>query len=346
MTYHLKNLRDQVIVITGASSGIGLATARMAAKEGAKLVLAARTEDALRQLESEIREQGRDAAYVVADVTKQEDVRRIAETAKSRFGRIDTWVNNAGGSVYGRIMDVPVEEQRMLFEVNYWGMVYGSRVAVEYLRNNGGALINLGSVASDRAIPLQGAYAASKHAVKAFTDTLRSELEKDNVPISVTLIKPTAIDTPFFRHAENYMDARPVEPSPMYAPETVAKAILRAARTPLRDILVGGLAPAQSMMGRIFPRLGDKFVNATMFKGQKDERPARPGENQVFHHPSGELRERGDYNRRTLERSWYTEIASRPFLASMMAAGAGLAAVALMKSRSHSGPGVMAMLRR
>ena len=119
MTYHLKNLRDQVIVITGASSGIGLVTARMAAKEGAKLVLAARTEDALRQLESEIREQGGDAAYVVADVTKQEDVRRIAETARSRFGRIDTWVNNAGGSVYGRIMDVPVEEQRMLFEVNY-----------------------------------------------------------------------------------------------------------------------------------------------------------------------------------------------------------------------------------
>jgi len=233
----------------------------------------------------------------------------------------------------------------MLFEVNYWGVVYGSRIAVEYLRNNGGALMNLGSVASDRAIPLQGAYAASKNAVKAFTDTLRSELEKDNVPISVTLIKPTAIDTPFFRHAENYMDARPVEPSPMYAPETVAKAILRSARTPVRDILVGGLAPAQSMMGRIFPRLGDKFVNATMFKGQKDERPARPGENQVFHHPSGELRERGDYNR-TLERSWYTEIASRPFLASMMAAGAGLAALALMKRKSHAGAGWMALLHR
>lgn len=242
----------------------------MAAKEDAQLVLAARTEDALRQLES------------------------------------------AGGYVYGRIMDVPIEEQRMLFEVNHWGVVYGSRVAVECLRNNGGALINLGSVASDRAIPMQGAYAASKHAVKAFTDTFRSELEKDNDPISVTLIKPPAIARAFFRQAENYMDARPVEPSPMYAPETVAKAILRSARTPVRDILVGGLAPAQSMMGRIFPRLGDKFVNVTMFKGQKEERPARPGENQVFHHPPGELRERGNYNRRTLERSWYTEITALP----------------------------------
>ena len=98
------------------------------------------------------------------------------------------------------------------------------------------------------------------------------------------------------------------------------------------------------MMGRIFPRLGDEFVNATMFKGQRDERPARPGENQVFHHPSGELRERGDYNRRTLERSWYTEIASRPFLASVMPAGAGLAAMAFMKRKSHAGSGWMALL--
>jgi short-subunit dehydrogenase len=335
-----------VIVITGASSGIGLATARMAAKSGARMVVAARTEDALKQLESEIRAQGGEAAYVVADVTKEDDVRTIAATAEKRFGRIDTWINNAGGSVYGRIMDVPIEEQRMLFEVNYWGIVYGSRVAVEHLRTQGGALINLGSVASDRAIPLQGAYAASKHAVKAFTDTLRSELEKDNVPISVTLIKPTAIDTPFFRHAENYMDQQPVEPSPMYAPETVAKAILRAAQNPVRDILVGGLAPAQSMMGRIFPRLGDKFVNATMFKGQKDARSPRPGENQIFHRPSGELEERGDYERMTLERSWYTEIASRPMLASAMAVGAGLAAAAFMKRRSHARSGLLSLLHR
>lgn len=344
MTSHLKNLCDQVIVITGASSGIGLTTARMAARAGAKLVLAARTEEPLEQLESEIRAQGGEAVYVVADVTKQEDVHRIAETAEHRFGRIDTWINNAGGSVYGRIMDVPLEEQRMLFEVNYWGIVYGSRVAVEHLRKRGGALINLGSVASDRAVPLQGAYSASKHAVKAFTDSLRSELEKDNVPISVTLIKPTAIDTPFFRHAENYMDQQPAEPSPMYAPETVAKAILRAAHTPVRDILVGGLATAQSMMGRIFPRIGDKFVNAALFRGQKDNRPSLPGENQIFHRPSGELRERGDYDRMTLERSWYTEIASRPVLASVMAVGAGIAAAALMKRRVHARHGWLSLL--
>jgi short-subunit dehydrogenase len=334
VTYNLKPLNDQTIVITGASSGIGLTTARMAARQGAKLVLAARSEAALQELEHEIRSAGGDAVAVAADVAVENQVRRIAETARERFGGFDTWVNDAGGSVYGRLADVSIDEQRKLFEVNYWGTVYGSLIAVEHLRNRGGALINLGSVASDRAIPLQGAYCASKHAVKAFTDTLRSELEKDKAPVSVTLIKPTAIDTPFFRHAETYMNAQPVEPSPMYAPETVADAILRAAQNPVRDILVGGLAPVQSMMGRLFPRLGDKFVNATMFKGQKSRRQPRPGENQIFVRPSGELRERGDYDRITLERSWYTEIAARPMLASAFAIGAGIAAAAWMRRKS------------
>jgi len=322
MAIKLKPLSSQVIVITGATSGIGLVTARRAAREGARVVIAARNEEPLRQLETEIRGAGGEALAVVADVTRPEDVRRIAQAAQERFGGFDTWVNDAGGSVYGKIMDVPVEEERKLFEVNYWGVVYGSRAAVEHLRSRGGALINVGSVASDQGIPLQSAYSASKHAVKAFTDSLRVELERDAIPVSVTLIKPTAIDTPFFKHAKTYMDAQPVEPSPMYAPETVAKAILHAAEHRVRDLLVGDIAPVQSVMGRLLPRLGDKFSKRTMFEGQMSDRAPAPGDNQIFDQPSGELHERGGYRDvKVMERSLYTEAAMRPAWTKLLSVG-------------------------
>ena len=218
MDIKLKKVRDQVIVITGASSGIGLVTARMAAERGAKVVGAARNETALRELCDEIRSEGGHATYVDADVGREEEVREVARRAIDDFGRIDTWVNNAGVSIYGRIMDVPVDDMRRLFETNFWGVVYGSKIAVEHLRKTGGALINVGSVVSDAAVPLQGAYSASKHAMKAFTDVLRMELEDERAPISVTLIKPAAIDTPYFRHARNYLEREPQHAPPVYAP--------------------------------------------------------------------------------------------------------------------------------
>ncbi|HZQ50659.1 MAG TPA: SDR family oxidoreductase [Bryobacteraceae bacterium] len=334
MKINLKRLDRQTIVITGASSGIGLTTAREAARRGAKVVVAARAEDALRRLAEEINGFGEQAEYVVADVSRREDVQRISATAIQRFDGYDTWINNAGGGVYGRIVDVPVDDERRLFEVNYWGVVYGSRIAAEHLRTHGGAIINIGSVASDRAIPLQGAYSASKHAVKAYTDVLRLELRKEGAPVSVTLIKPTAIDTPFFKHAKTYMDAQPVEPPPMYAPDTVTRAILYAAENPVRDVLVGGAAPLQSMLGRLAPALGDRFMNATMFEGQKSKRAPEPGDNGFPERFSGDLRERGNYDVHVCESSLYTEIAIRPMVKMAVMTGVGLGiASALWKRR-------------
>src|SRR5690242_13676398 len=161
----LKPLREQVIVVTGASSGIGLTTARLAAERGARLVVAARSEQALRQLEEEINTAGGEALAVAADVGKEEDVQHIADAAVTRFGGFDTWVNDAGISIYGRLLDVPPEDHQRLIQTNLWGVVHGSTVAARHLRNKGGAIINLGSIVSDRAIPLQGMYSASKHAV-------------------------------------------------------------------------------------------------------------------------------------------------------------------------------------
>ena len=229
MSVSLKPLDQQTLVVTGASSGIGPTTARKAAERGARVVLAARSGDDLRQLAGEI---GTDQAVAVeADVTNRDDVRRIAQAAQDTFGGFDTWVNDAGAFVYGRLEEVPIEDMRQLFEVNLWGLVYGSLEAVAHLKGRGGALTNVGSVLSDRAIVLQGIYSASKHAVKGFTDALRMELEDEGAPVSVTLVKPSAIDTSYPTHAKNYMDERASIPPPVYAPDVVARAILPAPST-------------------------------------------------------------------------------------------------------------------
>jgi short-subunit dehydrogenase len=345
MKYNLKPVSEQTMVITGASSGIGLATARMAAAKGARLVLAARQEDALRQLAEELnsapagQQNGHPAstqeraAYVAADVRNFEDVRKIAQVANEKFGGFDTWVNDAGVSVYGLIRDVPVEDEREVMEVNFWGSVYGMRTAVEHLKQKGGAIINIGSEASEHWIPLQAAYTASKHALKAYTNTLRLELEHDKIPVSVTLVMPTGIATPFFEHAKNYMKEAPKAPSPMYAPEVVGEAILYAAEHTTRDFLVGETALIYTTLSKFAPKLHDRMMQVTGFKGQKSSRTARPGENQAIDKPSGTLKERGEYEVTVLESSAYNKAKKHPVLAGAIAAAASVAVTAALWPR-------------
>ncbi|HEV7784332.1 MAG TPA: SDR family oxidoreductase, partial [Thermoanaerobaculia bacterium] len=235
-----KPLDQQVIVITGASSGIGLATAVSAAAAGAKLVLAARSEQTLTEIVKGIKDAGSDAISVAADVGDRQQVEKVAEAAIRSFGRIDTWVNDAGVSIYGRLDVVSEEDSRRLFDTNFWGVVNGSLAALPHLRREGGALINVGSEVSEGVVPLQGMYSASKHAVKGFTDALRVEIEEvDQAPVSITLIQPTAVDTPYPQHARNYMNQEAKLPSPKIDPQKVADAILKAATHHERDVKVG-----------------------------------------------------------------------------------------------------------
>ncbi len=332
MNIQLKKLNEQVIVITGATSGIGLVTARMAAGRGARLILAARNEEALRRLVNETAASGAQAVYVVADVGKQADVRRIAEKAIEHFGGFNTWVNNAGVSIYGRVLDVSMEDHRQLFETNYWGLVYGSQVAAEHLRQKGGALINIGSSLSDRAIPIQGTYCASKHAVKGYTDALRMELEEEGAPISVTLIKPSAIDTPYREHAKNYMTVEPLNPPPVYAPETVAEAILYCAEHPERDVFIGAGGKALSLGGEYAPRLTDKVMEATLFNLQKTNKPSLASRPDGLYSPLSKLEERGGYPGHVAESSLYTKASLHPLIAGALLVGAGLTLAALLRS--------------
>ncbi len=267
----LKPLDRQVIVITGASSGIGLATALAAAHERARLVVAARSKDTLEALVREIEANGAEAVAVQADVGMRAEVEGIARAAIERFGRIDTWINNAGVSVYGRLDEVSDEDSQRLFQTNFWGVVNGSLVALEHLRRDGGALINVGSEVSEAVVPLQGMYTASKHAVKGFTDVLRIELEADGAPVSVTLVQPTAVDTPFPEHAGNYMDHEPKLPTPMIQPEKVASAILDAARQPTRNVKVGAMARVNAAFSKLLPSLGHRMARMQMGRQQRDE---------------------------------------------------------------------------
>ncbi|MDN4052238.1 SDR family oxidoreductase [Massilia sp. YIM B02763] len=328
MAVQLRKLDEQVVVITGATSGIGLTTARQAAEGGARLVLAARSGDALDQLASELRRTGTQVATVAADVGKAEDVERIGHTAMQRFGRIDTWINNAGVSIFGRNEDIPIEDMQRLFQTNYWGVVHGSLEAVKHMKTRGGgAIINLGSELSDHSIPLQGIYAASKHAVKAFTDSLRMELEKDKAPISVTLVKPAGIETMFVPHARNYMDKEPALPKPVYAPELAAKAILYAAQHPKRDVFVGGAAKALSSSNFAMPGVMERFLRATMFAQQKSKQASPPNRRDALYEPDprSELRQRQDASKPVIESCAYTSAALRtPKLLPLLVGGAAL----------------------
>lgn len=275
----LKPIEEQVIVITGASSGIGLATAEAAAQRGAKLVLCGRSEQSLREIASRMSLEGGEAIAVACDVSERQQVQQVGDEALERFGRIDTWVNNAGIGMYGRLDDSAEPDARRLFDINFWGVVNGSMVALPILKRNpnGGAIINVGSEVSDAAVPLLGMYTASKHAVKGFNDTLRVEVEEvDEAPISITLIQPTATDTPFPQHARNFMDREAKLPEPMIEPRKVAEAILSAAEKPTRATQVGGGAKMNVAMSRLLPGMADKMAAKYVDRQQYEEPPRNP----------------------------------------------------------------------
>lgn len=276
MDYELKPLNQQVIVITGPSSGIGLATALTAAAKGARVVLASRSEKVLEELVQQIRLAGAQATEVVADVGKREDMERVARVAVDTYGRIDTWINNAGNSIYGRIEEVSEEDNRRLFDTNFWGVVNGSLAALPHLRRSGGALINVGSEVSEAVVPLQGMYSASKHAVKGFTDALRVELLEAKAPVSVTLIQPTAVNTPFPEHAKNYMDREPRLPTPQVDPRQVAEAILDAAAKAVRDVKVGTMSKVNTAASHLVPKLADWMASKQATRQSYDAPPVDP----------------------------------------------------------------------
>lgn len=285
-------IEEQVIAVTGASSGIGLCTALMASERGAKVVMISRSEAILQEMASAIRAEGGDALAIGADVSNRQEIDAAVEATVQRFGRIDTWVNNAGVAIYGRLTEVSEQDSRRLFDVNFWGVVNGSLAALPHLARSGGALINIGSELSDAVVPLQGMYAASKHAVKGFTDALRVEIERiGQAPVSVVLIQPTAVDTPYPEHARNYMDREPKVPDPMLDPTRVANAVLKAAVEGGRDVTVGAMAAMNTTVSKLLPRLADRMA---VLQGSRQQRDSVPRQREgALYQPSQDGRIHG-----------------------------------------------------
>jgi short-subunit dehydrogenase len=333
MSVRLKPLNEQVIVITGATSGIGLATAREAARRGAKVVLCSRDGTDLEQVASEITAQGGEAIAVAADVGERDALETVASRAVSQYGHIDTWINNAGTSIYGELVDVPLDDAERMFRTNYWGVVNGSLIALPHLRKDGGALINVGSEVSETAVPLQGHYVASKHAVKGFTDTLRMELSKNGDPISVTLIQPAAIDTQFLDHSKTYLGVVPSHPAPVYDARIVANAILDCCEHPRRNLRIGGGAKLFTAMEKVAPRLGDRMKERVVFDETMSDRPKGPDEDTLWEPRSGDVSESGSYRGKVKRRSLYTTAALHPMATFFGAAAVGVGLTTLMMRR-------------
>jgi short-subunit dehydrogenase len=285
-------------------------------------------------------ERGHDVAYFVADVTDADALAEVVDFAVERFGGIDTWVNCAGVGMFGRAMDISLEDARRLVDIDFWGQVHGSRTAIDYVQQRepngyGFALINIGSVESDRAVPLHSFYSASKHALKGFTDALRMELEEAGLPVSVTLIKPGPIDTPFVQHALNLMDKEGSFPPPVYAPELVGEAILHAARYPRRDLVVGGGGWLISRVGLLAPRLADRLMRRTFFKMQQQDAP--PERKHALRSPGNAGgNERGSYPGTVRNTSLYTSAQLHPKAVQFALAAVGVAAAIFLTSGSRT----------
>lgn len=255
-------VRDSVVVITGASSGIGRATAVRLAARGAHLVLAARRGNELESVAAECRERGAACLVVPTDVADEDAVQRLADRALGEFGRIDVWINDAGVSAFGPFETTPSDVYRRVVETNLFGCIHGTRAALRRFRDRGhGIVINVGSVVSQLPQPWASAYVVSKHGILALDRCIRQELQlQGERTIHVVTVLPSTIDTPLFQNAANYTGRRVVPMPPIDDPEMVAQAIEGAIRRPRREIPVGRASRSGAAMARFVPAITERTM--------------------------------------------------------------------------------------
>jgi short-subunit dehydrogenase len=323
-----------VVVITGASQGIGRETALLLGRAGASIVPVARNQAALKTLSDEIERSGGRSEPMVADVSEYAALERVADRAEERFGRIDTWVNNAAVSVYARVDELEPEEIARVVSVNLLGQMYGSKVAASRMaRVDSGAIINVGSALSERAVPLQAAYVATKHGIAGFTEALRLELAETSPGIDVVLILPSSIDTPLFNFARSKIGVMPMPVPPVYQPRAVAEAIAHAAEHGGRDIVVGGWGKMLILGQRLSSSLLDRYMvqGHRMVDQQETDRPDDPRDN-LFDPSTGPGSTRGEFGDGAKPVSLYTrELELHPLRKRALTLAAMLVALAVVR---------------
>lgn len=322
----MRPARPEVVVITGGTAGVGRATACRFATAGARIAILARGRDGLDATVRDIEARGGIALPIIADVARPADVLEAAARTERELGPIDIWINNAMTTVFGRIDQLTAKEYRRVTDVTYHGVVWGTRAALEVMRPRGrGVIVQVGSALSHRAIPLQAAYCGAKHAVRGFTDALRSELIHDGVDIHVTMVQLPAINTPQFRHCENKLGCAPQPVPPIFQPEIAAEAIYWAAHHQRREVFLGAPTIEAILGQQLAPGLLDRYLAAAAYEGQCSDGPVHGGTSNLFDPVPEDQGAHGDFDDRARSRDRLATAGTRLGAAGVRALAAALA---------------------
>lgn len=328
-------------MITGATAGVGRATARAFARQGYDVGLIARDIDGLENAAAEAALDGVDAVIAPADVANADEVEEAAAIIEKQLGPIDVWVNNAMTAVFGRFLDVNPGEYERVTQVTYLGQVNGTRAALRRMvPRDHGRILQVGSALAFHGIPLQSAYCGAKHAVKGFTDSVRTELMHDGSNITIGMIQLPAMNTPQFRIVRSRVPEKTQPVPPIYAPEIAARGIVWMAEHPgRRELWVGGITSAAILAGRLAPGLMDHYLARTAVDSQLTGQPADPGaEDNLFQPVSSDQGAHGDFDQMEHNHSPMTNlamhrVATASAAAGAVAAGAGALAYGMLRRR-------------
>ena len=305
---------SRVVVVTGASAGVGRAIAHEFGRHGAKVALIARGREALEQVKFEIEQLGGEAFVAVADVSSWDKVLQASQDILAQWGHIDVWVNNAMVSVFAPVAETTAEEYRRVTEVTYLGYVHGTLAALQHMRaRSQGAIIQIGSALAYRSIPLQSAYCAAKHAILGFTESLRVELLHDKSPITVTMVELPAVNTPQFRWVRSKLPNKPQPVPPIFQPEVVARAVYWVSHERLRELNVAFPAWKAIFAEKIAPSVADRYLATNGYRAQQTDELAPPHRDDNLYHPLPRLATtHGDFDSRSRTKSvWFWLIRMR-----------------------------------
>jgi NADP-dependent 3-hydroxy acid dehydrogenase YdfG len=326
---------NRVVVVTGASAGVGRAIARAFGARGCKVGLIARTKEALEHAASEIRASGGEAMPLPLDVADAAAVEQAAGEVVSRWGRIDVWVNDAMVSVFSPASEMKPSEYRRVTEVNFLGFVYGTMAALRHMRSRDeGVVIQIGSALAYRSIPLQSAYCATKAAIRGFTDSLRCELKHDHSHVRLCMLQLPAVNTPQFDVVRNRLPGRPRPVGTVYQPEVIARAAVYASEHPSRELWIGANAIKAIIGQRLIPGLLDSYLARTAWDGQMTDEPALHQADDVDAPLPGDRGAHGRFDDLARSRSPELWVRTHPGLAAVIGLAAlGAGARTLLRAR-------------